>query len=486
MDSPRTMALALAALFLAGVAIGAATLLLPHPETSNDSALWSNVALGLLGGIALATTAGRLPTWAIHVVMVIGTVLITRAVYFQADPSAFYSFWYVWVGLYAFFFFGRRGGAAHVGFIAIAYAWVLADRMPSQPLGRWVMVIGTIAIAGVFIDVLAGRVRAGARESESRARALAAITDVAHELARRDSPEAAATAICSAAVDVASASWASLFEPSRDGRGLVITAATLPAMRGTELPFLSRRSGAIRAFTTGERLFIPDAKNSSLVDPGLMRRFPASALLFQPVMRESTSIGVLALNWSEPLAGLDRELAMVVDLLAVEASVAFDRAQTLARLERVARTDDLTGLPNRRAWHEELNRELARATRHGNPLCVGILDLDHFKAYNDRHGHLMGDRFLKQTAAAWTDLIRDTDLLARYGGEEFALALPDTSLEQAKTLLERLRTATPENQRCSAGVVLWDEEEGEAELIARADEALYTAKRAGRDQVVAG
>jgi len=91
----------------------------------------------------------------------------------------------------------------------------------------------------------------------------------------------------------------------------------------------------------------------------------------------------------------------IISLLAAESTVAIERAELLTRLERAARTDDLTGLPNRRAWDEYLTRELAHAKRLGTPLCVAILDLDHFKEYNDRHGHQAGDRFLKQAAAAW-------------------------------------------------------------------------------------
>jgi diguanylate cyclase (GGDEF)-like protein len=161
-----------------------------------------------------------------------------------------------------------------------------------------------------------------------------------------------------------------------------------------------------------------------------------------------------------------------------------ERTETHARLERVARTDDLTGLPNRRAWHEQLGREIARSRRQGTPLAVAIIHLDHFKQYNDRHGHLVGDRFLKQASASWASVIRDTDILARNGGEEFALALPDTGIEEARGLLDRIRDGSPEDERISGGVVLWDGSEEAEELIARADAALYAAKRGGRDRVI--
>jgi diguanylate cyclase len=149
---------------------------------------------------------------------------------------------------------------------------------------------------------------------------------------------------------------------------------------------------------------------------------------------------------------------------------------------RLARTDSLTGVPNRRAWDEELPRELARAARSGQPVCVALLDLDHFKRYNDRHGHQAGDRLLKEAAAAWQAAVRKTDLVARYGGEEFAILLPDCGLDDAVEIAARLRTAQPEGT-CSLGVAQWDGREDVTALVARADRALYAAKEAGRDRV---
>jgi diguanylate cyclase (GGDEF)-like protein len=150
-------------------------------------------------------------------------------------------------------------------------------------------------------------------------------------------------------------------------------------------------------------------------------------------------------------------------------------------VERLARTDGLTGVANRRAWDDELPRELARATRSGKRPCVALLDLDHFKAYNDRRGHQAGDRLLKAAAAAWQEKLRKTDLLARYGGEEFAVLLPDCRLDAAMETAERLRTAQPE-VTCSLGVAAWDGREDAARLVARADRALYAAKAAGRNR----
>jgi diguanylate cyclase len=155
----------------------------------------------------------------------------------------------------------------------------------------------------------------------------------------------------------------------------------------------------------------------------------------------------------------------------------------LSRLEGLARTDALTGIPNRRVWDEELPRELERARRVGTPLCVAIIDLDHFKAYNDRYGHQAGDRVLKEAVGAWRTQVRSIDLLARYGGEEFVLLLPACALGDAIQIVERLRAVTP-LVTCSVGMASWDFLEGPDELVGRADRALYAAKAGGRNRHV--
>jgi len=154
-------------------------------------------------------------------------------------------------------------------------------------------------------------------------------------------------------------------------------------------------------------------------------------------------------------------------------------------LEDLAFTDALTGLGNRRAWETWLDAALGAARADGEPLCVAILDLDHFKAFNDTHGHPAGDALLAGAAVSWRRELRPTDILARYGGEEFAAVLPACSLEGAKVVVERIRAATPAGQTVSAGIAQWDgAEDGEA-LVTRADAALYAAKTAGRDRALA-
>jgi diguanylate cyclase (GGDEF)-like protein len=162
---------------------------------------------------------------------------------------------------------------------------------------------------------------------------------------------------------------------------------------------------------------------------------------------------------------------------------AIEIGRLVSRLEGLARTDPLTGVPNRRVWEEELPRELERARRMGTGLCVAMIDLDNFKAYNDRHGHQAGDLVLKEAASAWPAEVRSTDLLARYGGEEFVLLLPTCALDDAVQIVERLRVATPLVTR-SIGVASWDFQGSPQELVERADQALYVAKAEGRNRYV--
>lgn len=153
------------------------------------------------------------------------------------------------------------------------------------------------------------------------------------------------------------------------------------------------------------------------------------------------------------------------------------------QLAALARRDGLTGIPNRLTWEHELSRACAIAREAQSDLTVAILDFDRFKAYNDEHGHLAGDQVLKATSAAWAATLPEQGFVARFGGEEFAVLLPGMSGPEAAGVLERLRTSVTHGQSCSIGAATWREPETPASLVARADDALYHAKREGRDRI---
>jgi diguanylate cyclase (GGDEF)-like protein len=481
-DQPVIMATVLGALFMAGATIGGLSLILPHPSEYDSAALWSNVAIAYVAGFALLGLRQRLPVWALQLAVLSGTVVVTRAVYYGHDPSGYYTVWYLWIGVYAFFFFGPRWGAVHVGAVGAAYAWVLTEVSGPTPVARWIVTVGSILVAGLLVDALAARLRRETAAAARRASNLEAVSEVARQLATQSDSRAVGWAICSAAMRTAQASAAVLWRPTRSGDALQVTAVAGADVEGVHISFLTPASGAIQVFTSAEDRFEPLLPGHSAQE--LAPSFEAGAALWEPVLKdEGAAVGVLAVYWRDRLEEVSPETQRAVRLLALEAAIAIDRGELLGRLEVAARTDDLTGLLNRRAWDEELGRELARADRSGALLCVAILDLDRFKQYNDTHGHQAGDRFLKQIAGVWGQNLRTGDMLARHGGEEFALALPGTNLEHAQELLERLRECLPEGQTCSAGVCVWDGKESAEALTARADTLLYAAKAAGRDRV---
>ncbi len=174
------------------------------------------------------------------------------------------------------------------------------------------------------------------------------------------------------------------------------------------------------------------------------------------------------------------------------------RAELLAaneRLSRLAALDPLTGLANRRQFQERLRQNLAQHHRHGTAGSLVTLDLDHFKQVNDTYGHATGDLVLMEAAARMTASLRPTDLPARVGGEEFAVLLPDSDIGTAVTVAERLRTTLaamvvfapdgrPVRITASIGVAAWQHDDrDERDLLERADQALYAAKHAGRDNI---
>ena len=187
-------------------------------------------------------------------------------------------------------------------------------------------------------------------------------------------------------------------------------------------------------------------------------------------------------------------LARVDGLLRIKAM--HDRiARSKRELERLSATDGLTGLYNQRGLQTRLREELARAQRYGNGLSLALIDLDHFKRVNDTYGHLVGDEVLREFAWFLKEQVRETDVLARYGGEEFVLVLPETTTAGALCTLRRVQDEMA-NRRFgapnaslvvtfSAGIAGFPGEgaQGTEDLLRRADEALYEAKRAGRNRI---
>jgi diguanylate cyclase (GGDEF)-like protein len=256
------------------------------------------------------------------------------------------------------------------------------------------------------------------------------------------------------------------------------------------------RTGALERFTLLASW--PDIT----ADCGDMARLPAvaSALAHNDVVLDSrfcvlpvgyASAGelVMVIERSQSDTRADLRSAESADLLASAFLRVTSRANFINGLHTESRTDPLTGLANRRSLMERIDMEMSHALRSDSPLTLAMIDLDHFKEFNDRYGHVAGDTVLRSVAAMMISNTRDQDLVARFGGEEFCLVLPDTDLIGGHHLLDHLRSGgrdatTDLGVTLSAGLTSWDGIEDPLSFIERADRALYRAKSSGRDRVV--
>jgi diguanylate cyclase (GGDEF)-like protein len=222
----------------------------------------------------------------------------------------------------------------------------------------------------------------------------------------------------------------------------------------------------------------------------------APATLFIPLLSQAKLIGLLIVGPKEERRGYPAEEVDLLNLLAHHAATVFENV----RLFESATYESLTGLLRREAILEQLERELERARRYGRPLTIAMADLDHFKAVNDRHGHLAGDTLLRRISQILSDGLRSTDWIGRYGGEEFLLLLPETDMAGAGAVAEKIRSLVQRTEvpieggaltRATISVGLASLEEvpprdGKAtarDLIAAADRSLYAAKNGGRNRV---
>jgi len=223
--------------------------------------------------------------------------------------------------------------------------------------------------------------------------------------------------------------------------------------------------------------------------PGLDQGGHPGHALVVPIQRSGQLMGAMELYlnaWRE----LSEDQADLLNGVASQAAIAIRHAQLFAAQEENALTDELTKLPNRRAFAQQFLLEMQRARRHHNSIAFLMIDLDHFKQVNDTYGHLNGDAVLAELAQILVTGARESDVCARYGGEEFALILHETTESGARVLAERIRAKVAAatfpgglKLTISVGVAATDEAALFTQLIDRADQALYVAKHGGRNQV---
>jgi diguanylate cyclase (GGDEF)-like protein len=293
-------------------------------------------------------------------------------------------------------------------------------------------------------------------------------------------------------------------ELTRDNEAIAVVVADqiMPGMKGVELlEIVDRRLPATtKILLTGQAGLdaVIDAINRAHLNQYISKPWDEAALLLavENLLRQYR----LAHENQQLIASLSAKNQALLEMNRELEAKIHERTHELAeantRLAQLAVTDGLTGLYNHRHFHERLALEVERSQRSGLPLSLLMIDVDHFKQFNDAFGHPSGDEVLRQLARVLTDTRRANDVVARYGGEEFAVILVDTAKFTAAKVAERAREriaahdfsdASPKagSISISVGVATYPDDGGDAEALVRAaDTALYAAKRAGRNRLV--
>ncbi len=279
-----------------------------------------------------------------------------------------------------------------------------------------------------------------------------------------------------------------------DGRLCIVVARGLPktVVDSTRLEIGDGISGAVAQ--TGRALLVTDIEKDTRFGRRNHERYYTRSFISAPLLHHRTVRGVININNKRSRVPFTQPDLRFLEAIAGHASVALANAQRFEQVLEQAQRDALTGLANHGHFWASLALEHQRACRYGHSLSVVMIDVDHFKAFNDAHGHPAGDQALRAVAHILESNSRSHDLVARYGGEEFAVILPETTLDGAQTYAENIRGAMetasfgPDGGTqltVSAGVAgLGDGSVSPQQLVERADTSLYQAKEQGRNRVV--
>ena len=244
--------------------------------------------------------------------------------------------------------------------------------------------------------------------------------------------------------------------------------------------------------------FLPAGDSSRERDPIVftrkLRLRGMKSLVVLPLIVQDNAVGTIVLA-SRRVAQFSKQVREMLGVISNQVAVSIENATMYKRMEEMATTDGLTELPNHRTFQARLSEMLARAERHSKPVTVVLTDVDKFKSINDTYGHPIGDMVLKRMSAVLADQVRKVDVVARYGGEEFAIILEETDREGALLLCERVRSqvaseliATDKGTfhvTISLGIASYPSDgTHKQQLIERADQALYAAKKGGRNRTV--
>ena len=311
----------------------------------------------------------------------------------------------------------------------------------------------------------------------------------ARELRQTPELKIALGKLTESALELVEASQASLRILDGEGKRLLVSARSGPSVHLSEKTPFRRGEGVIGwVVEQGQPALVEDAVADPRFQPRPDQVDVPRSIIAAPLHGTRGCVGVLSMARLDPPAFGGDDL----DLLCLLAEMAAPHLD-VARLAVLSQTDDLTLLYNRRFLDDVLPREIDRARRYGHALSVLVLDLDHFKQVNDRHGHATGDEVLRILGDRLRAFSRLADVALRWGGEEFVVLMPETNGAQAREVAERLRvgighppfSTSAGDVICtlSVGVASLDAGDDAVGLMRRADDALYRAKRAGRDQV---
>ena len=470
--SPRHAGWFAAALYALGGTYLAATAN-ELPATSRDR-IWVGAVTALLTGLVLvALPWDRMPPWSTLGPPLWAFLVLAFPIGWYAHALShflpLYTLLFSYVGLTQ-----RRGtclAMLPLGLLALLPAWWETPRLSTTFL------VGPVVVAAVLGEVLAVL-----SHEQQRSRAnLAALLDASTQLQSAPDITTAADVIAHLTHELFGADLCVVMLRESRGSATLVNANTAHSSvpPGTvTIDSTAPGSACGRALSDGAPLWVPDVEADPTLTSPIWSQLQHRAALFVPLGAAGSFEGVASVQFAQPRKRVDQAAQRSAQVLAVQSGLVLRRLRETQELTDLVTTDPLTGLANRRAFFAQL-AEL----RPGDALA--FVDLDHFKAINDEHGHQHGDGVLRAFGDALLSLLRSEDLASRYGGEEFALLLPETGASGARQLLERFRATWAADHAgitFSAGIA---QHVGGSPTITlgAADAALYDAKRAGRDRI---
>jgi diguanylate cyclase (GGDEF)-like protein len=477
----------------------------------------SNLVLGRLPGRIF----GDQPAWFLLVVFDIAVISVLIFQLRQMRGDAF--FLYLPAVAWAACRHGQRGifgavAAAAAGYSAVIYALHAPGTFPDHLLGEqgFLFRLSLLVVIGVFFGYLAQRLRievVGQTALEAERRDLERVVAAAHQFSASVQQNEVLARLIQEAVELVGAFRCTVVYIEEDGRsGTLLISRELMETRErlghrTLRIVLDNYPEIRQALERRATVVVDSAAHTPYLAPALpkLREVGIDTLMVVPMAIDDPMVGTLVFSMArgeEPFTGREVKVCELLTAMATNVLKNACLHESLTHenlsLQKLAISDPLTGIYNRRFFDMRLSEEFRLAVRHDLPLALVILDIDHFKRINDTHGHPVGDRVLVQVAEVVQRNLRHSDCLARYGGEEFVLLLPLTDAAGAMAKAEEIRQAVKEmavavegdtvSLTVSLGVAAYDAAVcGEpVALMALADQALYTAKQAGRDRVWLG